>query len=64
MSLPEDTEVLVASAWLCCRLARQLARQQPHLRLVLSGRKAGPAAEHGSVLVQCAHFGLPPRRTS
>lgn len=58
--LPEDTQVLVASAWLCCRLARRLARHRPHLRLVLSGRKAGPAAEHGSVLVQCAHFGLPP----
>lgn len=60
VTLPADTRVVVASAWLCCRLARQLARHQPHLRLVLSGRKAGPAAEHGSVLVQCAHFGLPP----
>ncbi len=55
-----DTRILVAGGWLATRVARQLQQRMPHLRLVLSGRKAGPAEALGTVLVQCRHFGLPP----
>ncbi len=55
-----DAAIVVAGGWLPCRLARQLQRRKPGLRLILSGRKAGPAENSGSVLVQCRHFGLPP----
>lgn len=58
--VPDDAQVLVVSAWLPGLLARQLARQRPQLRLVLSGRKAGRPPEHGGVVIQCAHFDLPP----
>lgn len=61
--LPEigaDARVVVAGGWLPCRMARLLQRRDPGLRLILSGRKAGPAEALGSVVVQCRHFGLPP----
>ena len=58
--LPEDARILVAGGWLPTRVARKLQQRQPHLRLILAGRKAGPAESLGSVVVQCRHFGLPP----
>lgn len=59
--LPADTAVLVASGWLPTRVARRAAEGMGRdLRLVLLGRKAGAPPEHGAVLVQCEHFGLPP----
>ncbi|MEX2479575.1 MAG: ELM1/GtrOC1 family putative glycosyltransferase [Gammaproteobacteria bacterium] len=60
VAVPDDAQVIVASAWVCGGVARQLARKLPRLRLVLSGRKAGPVPEHGAVVIQCAHFNLPP----
>jgi uncharacterized protein len=60
VELPDDAAVVVASAWACTRVARQLARRRPELRLVLSGRKAGAPPDSGGVLLQCAHFRLPP----
>lgn len=60
VKLPDDARVLVASAWLPGLLARRLARRRPQLRLVLSGRKAGPPPEQAGVVIQCAHFNLPP----
>jgi uncharacterized protein len=59
-TIPENSAILVAGGWLPTRVARTLAMHKPQLRLVLSGRKAGPVAEAGSVIVQCKHFGLPP----
>jgi len=56
----EDAAVVVASGWWPTRLARRLAKRQPELRLVLAGRKAGPAPEYGGIVLQCRHFGLPP----
>ncbi|MCC5888394.1 MAG: mitochondrial fission ELM1 family protein [Gammaproteobacteria bacterium] len=59
--LPNDTAVIVASGWLPTRVARRAAAGMGRdLRLVLLGRKAGPPPEHGGVVVQCGHFGLPP----
>lgn len=60
----DSTSIVVAGGWLPTRVARDLAKRQPQLRLILSGRKAGPPAEHGEVVIQCRHFGLPaaPRR--
>ncbi|NDY94672.1 ELM1/GtrOC1 family putative glycosyltransferase [Wenzhouxiangella limi] len=61
--LPEigrDARIVLAGGWLPCRIARLLQRRDPQLRLILSGRKAGPAEAIGSVIVQCRHFGLPP----
>ncbi|MFW5816113.1 MAG: ELM1/GtrOC1 family putative glycosyltransferase [Wenzhouxiangella sp.] len=55
-----DARIVVAGGWLPCRMARLLQRRDPQLRLILSGRKAGPAEPIGSVIVQCRHFGLPP----
>lgn len=55
-----DARILVAGGWLACRVARLLQRRDRQLRLILSGRKAGPAEALGSVIVQCRHFGLPP----
>jgi uncharacterized protein len=60
VELPDDAAVVVASSWACTRVARQLSRRHPELRLVLSGRKAGAPPESGGVLLQCAHFRLPP----
>ncbi len=58
--LPEDCAILVAGGWLPNLVARAYQRHYPYLRIVLSGRKAGPVPSHGGVVVQCAHFGLPP----
>ena len=58
--LPENTTALVAAGWLGTRLARAYQKRYPYLRLVLLGRKAGPAPIDGGVVVQCAHYGLPP----
>ncbi|AKS41819.1 ELM1/GtrOC1 family putative glycosyltransferase [Wenzhouxiangella marina] len=60
----DTISIVVAGGWLPTRYARALARQRPRLRLILSGRKAGPPPEHGGVVIQCRHFGLPaaPRR--
>lgn len=58
--LPNDCAILVAGGWLPSLVARAYQRRYPYLRLVLSGRKAGAVPTHGGVLVQCAHFGLPP----
>ncbi|MGD8416067.1 MAG: ELM1/GtrOC1 family putative glycosyltransferase [Pseudomonadales bacterium] len=58
--LPEDARVIVASAWISTRIARRFQRCRPELRLVLCGRKAGAVPENGGVLLQCAHFHLPP----
>ncbi len=58
--LPEDAAIVTASGWLPTRIANRLQRRDPELRLVLSGRKAGPPEETGRVLIQCRHFGLPP----
>ena len=60
-----NTALVVAGGWLPTRVARQLAQnrlheKKPQLRLILSGRKAGPPPIHGGVVVQCEHFGLPP----
>jgi len=55
----EKIAVVVAGGWLPTRVARGLIRQRPGIRLILSGRKAGPPPEHGGVVVQCEHFGLP-----
>ncbi|MGY6555049.1 MAG: ELM1/GtrOC1 family putative glycosyltransferase [Wenzhouxiangella sp.] len=52
--------VLVAGGWLPSRIAQQLQAQQPGLRLILSGRKAGRPGLLGSVTIQCRHFGLAP----
>jgi uncharacterized protein len=54
-SLSSDTAAIVAAGWLPTRVARR--HRGP--RLVLLGRKAGPPPEHGGVLIQCRHFGLP-----
>ncbi|MFP4335630.1 MAG: ELM1/GtrOC1 family putative glycosyltransferase [Wenzhouxiangella sp.] len=59
-ALGDDAAIIVAGGWLACRIARHLQRRHPRLRLLLSGRKAGPAEASGSVVVQCRHFGLPP----
>jgi len=58
--LQADTAVVVAGGWLPTRAARQLGRRRPELRLILSGRKAGPVPDAGAVVVQCRHFGIPP----
>jgi hypothetical protein len=58
--LGSDAAIIVAGGWLPCRLARDLQRREPGLRLILSGRKAGPAEDAGRVVIQCRHFGLPP----
>jgi len=58
--LPNDACVLVAGGWLATKVARAYQRQYPYLRIVLSGRKAGPVPTHGGVTVQCKHFALPP----
>jgi hypothetical protein len=55
----DSASIVVAGGWLPSRVARALARQQPRLRLILSGRKAGPPPAHGGVVIQCRHFGLP-----
>ena len=60
--LEPDTRLVVAGGWLPTRCARALARRQSQLRLILAGRKAGPAEEAGSLIIQCRHFGLPPHR--
>jgi uncharacterized protein len=60
--LADDTRLIVAGGWLPTSTARLLARRQPALRLLLAGRKAGPAEETASVIIQCRHFGLPPHR--
>lgn len=52
--------ILVAGGWLPSQIARQMQAQQPGLRLILSGRKAGRPGLCGSLTVQCRHFGLPP----
>lgn len=61
--LPElgtEVAVLVASGWLPTRVAQQAARRLgPATRLILLGRKAGPPPQHGGLLIQCQHFGLP-----
>ena len=59
-AIAQDTSIVIAGGWLPTRTARLLQRRMPHLRLILSGRKAGPAEAMGSVLVQCRHFELPP----
>ncbi len=62
-SLPElqaDTAIVIAGGWLPTRVARLLGRRRPGLRLILSGRKAGPVPEASAVVIQCRHFGLPP----
>ncbi|MFU8833484.1 MAG: hypothetical protein ACNA7J_15205, partial [Wenzhouxiangella sp.] len=61
--LPElqtDTAIVIAGGWLPSRVARLLGGHRPGLRLILSGRKAGPVPEAGAVVIQCRHFGLPP----
>ena len=58
--LERKTSVVVAGGWLPTRVARALARRNSHLRLLLSGRKAGPADHDTGVIIQCRHFGLPP----
>jgi len=60
----DSASIVIAGGWLPTRFARDLAKQRPQLRLILSGRKAGPPAAHGAVVIQCRHFGLPaaPRR--
>ncbi|MCC5864956.1 MAG: mitochondrial fission ELM1 family protein [Wenzhouxiangella sp.] len=58
-TIDPKTAVVVAGGWLPCRVAQVLGRKQPDLRLVLSGRKAGPVPKNGAVVVQCRHFGLP-----
>ncbi|TVS12325.1 MAG: hypothetical protein EA419_05170 [Wenzhouxiangella sp.] len=52
--------IVVAGGWLPTRIARDMQAQDPTQRLILSGRKAGPAEALGSVLIQCRHFDLPP----
>lgn len=52
--------IVVAGGWLPTRIARNMQAQDPTQRLILSGRKAGPAEALGCVLIQCRHFGLPP----
>ncbi len=52
--------IVVAGGWLPSRMARLMQRQNPRLRLVLSGRKAGRPGWIDSLTVQCRHFGLPP----
>ncbi len=60
-ALPAHTRVVVAAGWLPTRVARLAARGPGRdLRLVLLGRKAGAAPEHGGLLIQCHHFDLPP----
>jgi hypothetical protein len=60
----DTVSTVVAGGWLPTRVARRLQRQRPGLRLILSGRKAGPPPSHGGVVIQCRHFRLPaaPRR--
>lgn len=55
-----DAAVIVAGGWLPTRVARRIQKAHPHLRLILSGRKAGPPGDPGTVIIQCQHFGLPP----
>jgi len=60
----DSAAVVVAGGWLPTRFARRLHRRHPRLRLILSGRKAGPPPVNGGVVIQCRHFRLPaaPRR--
>jgi len=66
LGLPKDLRhaarggIVVAGGWLPSRLARLMQRQDPNLRLVLSGRKAGRPDWINRLTVQCRHFGLPP----
>lgn len=55
----DQAAVIVAGGWLPTRVARRLQERRPKIRLILSGRKAGPPPEHGGVVIQCLHFGLP-----
>ena len=58
--LPRDAAIVVAGGWLATRVARAHHKRLPHVRMILAGRKSGPPPVHGGVIVQCAHFGLPP----
>jgi len=58
--IPATTAVIVASGWLPTRYARWLQKTTGRdVRLVLMGRKAGPAPAQGAAVVRCGHFGLP-----
>jgi uncharacterized protein len=59
--LAGEAPVLVASGWLPTCYARWVSRRQGSRPvLVLLGRKAGRPPDHGGVVVDCRHFGLPP----
>lgn len=55
---PPWPDVVIAAGWLPTRVARWLHDENPAMRLVLLGRKNGPAGA-ADLLVSCAHFGLP-----
>lgn len=63
--LPPWPDLVIASGWLPAKIARWVGRRSGgRTRLVLMGRKAGPAEESEDILVSCAHFRLThhPRR--
>jgi uncharacterized protein len=63
--MPPWPDLVIASGWLPAKIACWIGRQSGgRTRLVLMGRKAGPAEESQDILVSCAHFRLAhhPRR--
>lgn len=57
-SLQRSAAVIVAAGWMPARVARWLAKDR-NTRIVVMGRKAGRAPDHGGLAVACRHFGLP-----
>lgn len=55
---PPWPDVVLAAGWFPTRVARWLRCENPAMRLVLLGRKNGPAGS-SDLLVGCVHFGLP-----
>ena len=54
-------ELIIASGWLPSLIARWVVRQNHgNTRLILMGRRGGPAGEAQHLAVHCKHFCLPP----
>lgn len=58
---PPWPEVVIASGWLPCLVARWITRHnQGATRFILMGRRGGPVGESQNIAVACQHFDLPP----